>query len=381
MDVGNVQGTEAGVSRRGVQTWAPTPVQKVIDMPFPRTTVRRLSTVLTTGTLSLVFAATAWAQMPTRTFKAGSGPDELWDTTMKMEMPGMPMAMPAQTSQICLKKDRKAEDAIPANDECRLVDSKTVGNKTTFTMDCAGKEPMTIRGEITSRPGAYDGTMHMKGKRKGDDMEMTQVFSGRKVGACTDQSQQVMADVKAKSDAQIAKVCSEGLDRLVTAYFFGKGAVCESQQKQFCDRVRSIAPGMREPAGYRAAVAKSQGASFKDAFAACGQDFDATTRSACGKAVSTRDWSFVGGGACDGEVRSVGDTQCKGRSYYTMDRSLAPVCNRYAALTRGGAGAASAQGVPSRGTEPSADAQQPPPEQKPDAVKQGMDALRKVLPF
>ncbi|MBK7334102.1 MAG: hypothetical protein IPI87_18010 [Betaproteobacteria bacterium] len=33
---------------------------------------------------------------------------------MKMEMPGMPMAMPAQTSQVCLKKNRKTEDTIPS---------------------------------------------------------------------------------------------------------------------------------------------------------------------------------------------------------------------------------------------------------------------------
>ena len=64
-----------------------------------------------------------------------------------------------------------------------------------------------------------------------------------------------------------------------------------------------------------------------------------------------------------------------------MDRSLAPVCNRYAALTRGGAGAASMSGAPSAAAEPVANAPQAPAEQKADPVRQGMDALRKVLPF
>ena len=45
-------------------------------------------------------AAMAQAQMPSMgaqrnpTFKPG-GPDELWDVTMKMEIAGMPMQMPA----------------------------------------------------------------------------------------------------------------------------------------------------------------------------------------------------------------------------------------------------------------------------------------------
>lgn len=369
------------VGAAAVASGALTPVQEVIVMSFAHRFACRTSATLVAGLLSLAFAAAASAQAPTRLFKAGSGPDELWDVTMKMEMPGMPMAMPAQTQQVCLKKNRKAEDAIPANDECRLVDSKTVGNKTTFTMDCAGKDPMTVRGEITSTPTAYDGTMRMKGKRKGEDMEITQVFSGRKVGACTDQSEQVVAKVKADSDAALAKSCSEGLDKLYAPMFFGNGAACAGQQKQFCEKVRGLSSGMREPAGHRAAVGKSNAATVREAFVACGQDFDAATRSACGKAVSTRDWSFVGSGTCDADVRSVGDAQCKGRSYYTMDRSLAPVCNRYAALTRGGAGAASMSGAPSAAAEPVANAPQAPAEQKADPVRQGMDALRKVLPF
>jgi hypothetical protein len=34
----------------------------------------------------------------------GQGQDELWEVTTKMEMAGMPMAMPPQTQQICQPK-------------------------------------------------------------------------------------------------------------------------------------------------------------------------------------------------------------------------------------------------------------------------------------
>ena len=46
----------------------------------------------------------AGGQPARQLFIAGTGPDELWDVTMRMEIVGMPMAMPAQTSQVCLKR-------------------------------------------------------------------------------------------------------------------------------------------------------------------------------------------------------------------------------------------------------------------------------------
>jgi hypothetical protein len=44
---------------------------------------------------------------------AAQGKDEQWETTSKMEMPGMPMAMPAQVNRICVAKGAKDEDYIP----------------------------------------------------------------------------------------------------------------------------------------------------------------------------------------------------------------------------------------------------------------------------
>lgn len=341
--------------------------------------------------LAFVLAATAAMAQPgmgpqTKLFKIG-GPDELWDVTMKMEMPGMPMAMPAQTHQMCLKKDRKGEDAIPKQENCRTTDVRTVGNKVTFAMECTGKDPMTGRGEITSTPTSYDGKMQVKSTRRGQEMEMTQTFSGRKVGACTDESEKMVANAKAAGDAQMATICGQGMDSLQYELFVGKDAACKAQSKAFCDKVGGLGRDMREPATFKAVVAKSSMDYVQGSFRGCNVSLVETTKAACSKATSTRDWAFVGNGVCDDDVRAAGPTYCKGRDYYLVDRSLTSLCNRYARLTRGpgtGGDAADAPAAASTSTSTAAPAQAkaaPEPPKPADPVQQGVDALRKLLPF
>ncbi len=334
---------------------------------------------------ALLFAATtALAQggmgQQARTFKIG-GPDELWDVTMKMEMPGMPMAMPAQTFQTCLKKDRaKGEDSIPKQDNCKVTDVKTVGNKVSFAMQCTGDEPMTGRGEITSTPTSYDGRMQMKSTRRGQDLEMTQTFSGKKVGACTDESQKMVAQMQAQGATEMAKVCADATEKLYYQFFFDAGSPCESRRKAFCDTVGGLARDMREPASFKAVVAKSSIEAVQGSFKACNVNLAETSKAACGKATSTRDWAFVGSGACDDDVRVAGATYCKGRDYYLVDRSLTSLCNRYARLTRG-PGATDAADTPAAASTPAQAKAAPEPPKPADPVQQGVDALRKLLPF
>lgn len=116
---------------------------------------------------------------------AGQGKDDLWEVTTKMEMAGMPMAMPAQTHRVCIGKGSKDEDYVPKRENCRMLESKRVGNKLTYKMVCTGKDAMTVAGETTSGPNTYEGRMMMSGKMEGQPMEMTQTYSGKRVGDCT----------------------------------------------------------------------------------------------------------------------------------------------------------------------------------------------------
>jgi len=114
---------------------------------------------------------------------AAQGKDDLWEHSSKMEMPGMPMAMPAQVNRVCVSKNRKDEDLIPTRDNCRVVDSKRTGNRVTYRMECAGSEPSVIVGDLTFGNNTYEGQMRMTLTKTNDTMNMA--LSGRRVGDCT----------------------------------------------------------------------------------------------------------------------------------------------------------------------------------------------------
>jgi hypothetical protein len=66
-----------------------------------------------------VLIATLAASLPV----AAQGKDELWEISSKMDMPGMPMAIPPQVNRVCVGKNRKDEDLVPRQSDCRLVDN------------------------------------------------------------------------------------------------------------------------------------------------------------------------------------------------------------------------------------------------------------------
>ena len=114
---------------------------------------------------------------------AAQGKDDLWEISSKMDMPGMPMAMPPQVNRVCVGKNRKDEDLVPRQSNCRVVDSKRAGSKFTYKMECTGNEPMTMVGEMTFGTNAYDGQMRMTMTKTNDTMNMA--VSGKRVGDCT----------------------------------------------------------------------------------------------------------------------------------------------------------------------------------------------------
>lgn len=112
---------------------------------------------------------------------------EQWQITMQVEMQGMPMAMPAVTHTACLpKKHASIADMVPQNNhsDCKMENVHQSGDKTTFKMACTGQHPMTGEGEIEHGADHYRGTMHVVGDMEGQHVDMTQNFSGKRIGTC-----------------------------------------------------------------------------------------------------------------------------------------------------------------------------------------------------
>jgi len=114
--------------------------------------------------------------------------DGRWEVSMEMDMPGMPMKMPAVKTIQCVTKEQ-ADDpnqSVPKgqqgkNSDCKVSDYKVAGNKVTWTMTCTGKNAMTSTGEMTYTGDAYDGVM----KTKTGETEMTMKYTGKRLGDCT----------------------------------------------------------------------------------------------------------------------------------------------------------------------------------------------------
>jgi hypothetical protein len=126
----------------------------------------------------LGLSVSALAQAPRR--------DGRWEVKTEMEMPGMPMKMPAMTTTQCITKEQ-ADDpqrSVPqgrgAPNNCKVSDYKVTGNKVSWSMKCEGPEAMSGTGEITYGENTYDGVMKMV--REGQTMTMK--YTGKRLGDC-----------------------------------------------------------------------------------------------------------------------------------------------------------------------------------------------------
>jgi hypothetical protein len=132
---------------------------------------------------ALACATAALLAVPTS--GVAQGADQLWEVTVRMEMPGMPMAMSPQVQRLCVAQNHRDEDLIPRQGNCRVLESNRVGNRMTYAIACTGEQAMNATGEITFATDRYDGRMQMTMTHGGQAMNMTQTYAGRRVGGCT----------------------------------------------------------------------------------------------------------------------------------------------------------------------------------------------------
>ena len=110
----------------------------------------------------------------------------LWEVTMTMEMPGMPMAMAPTKNTQCIKDVGNTEKIIPKGQNCALQNQNSAGDKITWTVMCKeGDTVMNGSGEITFKGSSYEGFTKMTMKEGADEaVQMTTRYSARRIGAC-----------------------------------------------------------------------------------------------------------------------------------------------------------------------------------------------------
>jgi hypothetical protein len=128
--------------------------------------------------------------------EAAQGPrrDGRWEVTTQMEMGGMPAPMPATTITQCITKEQASDPQrfVPRGpqrgseqNDCKVENFKTDGNKVTWSMRCTTPQPMTGTGELTYGADSYVGTQTMNMERGGQAMTMTMKYTGKRLGDCT----------------------------------------------------------------------------------------------------------------------------------------------------------------------------------------------------
>ncbi len=308
-----------------------------------------------------------------------AGKGEMWEITAKMEMEGMPFAMPAQTSKACIPKGQEKDPtrAVPNDKNCKTSDVKVSGNKMSWKMKCEGKDAMSGSGEMVYGDGTYSG----KVKMHSEDGDMVMAYNGKRVGSCDAgvgvgaemavekkrMVETIQAPIKEERRANCKELLDKGGEALINGYamFVYPGTVCADMKKSMCDKVRAQSPeiavyealvqGEKPAAMMRkekeaqevqafydttmdseksaAMMRKEKGAqALKPLVAACGFDMAKVTGVVCQKAKGDKNYGFLAAN-CPGEAQELAKRcdEVMGRSYSSEEGSqFAPICAKYA---------------------------------------------------
>jgi uncharacterized protein DUF3617 len=106
----------------------------------------------------------------------------LWETTARMEMAGM--TMPPTTVRQCIR-DASPENAVPQMPNCTVTSRSASGNTVRWSVRCQeGGMNMTGNGEMTLQGATSEGVLQLTLDQGGQRQQMTQRFSGRRIGNC-----------------------------------------------------------------------------------------------------------------------------------------------------------------------------------------------------
>jgi len=249
-----------------------------------------------------------------------AAPGEYWEVTTKMEMPGMPFAMPATTQKTCIPKGKENDPGATSGDkDCQMTDVKTVGNKTSWKARCDHNgEVMIGSGEQSTSADGYEGKMQLAGKSGGQDMNMNMAFSGKRLGGSCDSEEMVKKMQSQTCDSSHLKTTSDWIAS--AGMYLSKESPCPGKKEELCSRVRKDAPIDAE---VYSALVQSNTHSNTNIAQDCGIDMAATTTAIC-KTLNSKNIQKLSP-YCPTEAKAHREDErrkaCEGRSYTASSRA------------------------------------------------------------
>lgn len=243
---------------------------------------------------------------------AYAAPGEYWEISSKMEIPGMPFAMPATTTKVCIVKGGESDPRKTSGDKnCQMSDIKTVGNKVSWKARCDHNgEIMTGIGEQTATSNSYAGKMQLSGKSGGRDVDMNMAFNGKRIGGACDSEEML---IKAK-----AQMCDTSAYDSTVVWIHSADHIftnCADQRKKLCDIVRKDVS--KDVQTYAMLLQHDQQPKSASIAKECKLDMAATTKTIC-KGLNGNNYQQLSA-YCPAEAKVYREERrrkaCEGRSY------------------------------------------------------------------
>ena len=323
-----------------------------------------------------------------------AAPGEWWEITSKMDMEGMPFAMPAQANKVCMPKGGQSDpNNSQSNDRnCKMTDVKHSGNTVKFKGTCVDKgETMHMVGETSHDANSFKSNMKMTGKSQGRDMNMAMVNSGKRIGGACD-TEEMGRKMKAQAEtqnremnAQISKICDTSNYKASdwagnSANFMGSKPLCTGKQDAMCKALRKDVPNDLQAFQTLQNMDRTHGQNSPAKV--CNIDMTSTAKSLCKARANKGPLSFLES-SCPAEAKRYRELERKrdecGERGYTSGAKMKQCMGGQMIEEEQSGSAPSAKSKKHR-----ADAEQESPSSSDgssEAVRQGTKALKGLLGF
>ncbi len=253
-----------------------------------------------------------------------AAPGEWWEVTAKMEMEGMPFAMPAQTTKVCMPKGGQSDpkNTQGKDSNCKMTDVKYSGKTVKFKGTCVNQgETMNMAGETSHDANSYRSNVKMTGRSGGENVNMAMVSNGKRIGGACD-TEEMGRKVKAQVDAGMAAACDTSKFKTINwvnsaSMFIGAKPTCPGKKDALCRVLKNDVP--KDVNAFKTLEQNEKIKGMPSAVTACKVSLDSMRKSLCKARAKTGPLSFLES-SCPAEAKAYRELlrkreDCEGRGF------------------------------------------------------------------